>query len=107
MNFDKYIGKYIVLVTNFVPLPDKIFGIRNSTLGIELFKYKGQFVCVRVLLADDLRDEDFVQWLAAMWPNEDKLITFLQTIKVYNEEQSSLHRSNKYTSIPKFNPSPG
>ena len=93
IDFHKYIGEHIVLVTNFAKSLDRIIGIRTDLTKEQVFTYKKQFVRARMLRVDDLKDEDFVQWLNAMWPNE----TILKQYKTYkkpwiNEEPLSASR---------------
>ncbi len=76
IDFTKYVGEYIVLVTNLTKDVNRISGIRSSNLGIELFSFKKQYVCARQLTKEDLKDEDFVSWLNSMWPDERKLLNF-------------------------------
>ena len=81
IDFSKFIGKYVVLVTNYTGTPDELFGIRNDKSSIELFTIHDKYVCVRILDESDLKDDDFVQWLNTMWVDEIQLITFLKSIK--------------------------
>lgn len=76
IDFNKYLGEHIVLITNFAKTPDKIIGIRNELSSIELFSYRKQYVVARPLRESDLKDEDFVLWMAAMWPDEAQLKHF-------------------------------
>ena len=81
IDFNKFIGKYVILVTNYTDSPDELFGIRDELSTIELFTIRNKYVCVRILNESDLKDEDFVQWLNTMWPDEQQLILFIKSIK--------------------------
>ena len=81
IDFSKFIGKYVVLVTNYTGTPDELTGIRNDKSSIELFTINNKYICVRILDESDLKDDDFVQWLNTMWIDESQLITFLKSIK--------------------------
>jgi sulfur relay (sulfurtransferase) DsrF/TusC family protein len=81
IDFNKFIGKNAVLVTNYTNTPDELFGIRNELSTIELFTINNRYICVRTLNESDLKDDDFVQWLNTMWSDETELITFLKSIK--------------------------
>ncbi|MFA6295440.1 MAG: hypothetical protein WC666_03375 [Candidatus Paceibacterota bacterium] len=89
IDFHKYIGENIVLVTNFVKAPEKIIGIRNKLSSIDIFSYRKHYVCARPLRESDLKDEDFIQWLVAMWPDEATLKLFKTNKKLWIEKESS------------------
>ena len=82
IQFEAYVGEYIILITNPVCTPEEIFGIRSET--DKIFKFKGQYVLVRAINQEDLRDDDFVLWLDSMWGhNEINLKKFIR----YRREQ--------------------
>jgi len=85
IDFSKYLGESIVLVTNFVKSPDRIIGIRDNR-SIDIFSYQKHYVCARPLREDDLKDEDFVQWLAAMWPEEQALKSYKTNKRPWTEK---------------------
>jgi len=76
IDFKKYVGKPVILVTNFTDDISKIYGIRTERL--HLCSFKNQWAIVRDLTEKDLKDEDFVDWLNNMWPDEKKLKLFLR-----------------------------
>lgn len=88
IDFSKYIGKHIILVTNYFDSPDDLFGIRNELSGIELFTVNNKYVCVRILTLDDLKDEDYLQWLNTMWPTEQSLTIFRKNLKKWIKRKS-------------------
>jgi hypothetical protein len=88
MNLQSYLGKPIILVTNFFDSPDGILGIRDDRLDIDVFSVNGRFVCLRLLNVSDLEDEDYVQWLHAMWPAEEQLLIFLKSIRPWTNQKS-------------------
>lgn len=67
--YDKYIGEYVVLITNAFATPEDISGIRNSNSRI--FRFKGKYVLARPLTLEDLKDEDFIDWLNSMWGHKE------------------------------------
>jgi hypothetical protein len=89
IDFTKYLGEYIVLITNFTKDVNRISGIRNSNLGIEIYSYKKQYICARQLTKNDLRDEDFVTWLNSMWADEHKLKLFINHKRQWHNIQNS------------------
>lgn len=83
IDFQKYIGFPVVLVTNFTKDSNRISGIRDERLN--LHKFKRQFVIARELTSKDLKDEDFVDYLNKMWPEEKSLRSFLKYSKQINQ----------------------
>jgi len=87
IDFSPYIGKFVVLVTNDFATPDQLFGIRSEFAKI--FRFKGQYVAARAVTKDDLKDEDFVQWLNSIWRHDELNIkVFLKYKKEYEEKTS-------------------
>ena len=77
IDFTKYIGKYIVLMTNDFLTQEELPGIRDEQSKV--FKYGGAFVMVRPLTLEDLKDEDFVLWLHSMWKHDEvNIINFVK-----------------------------
>lgn len=75
--YDKYIGEFVVLITNAFTNPEDISGIRKSNSRV--FKFKGKYVLARPLTIEDLKDEDFVDWLNSMWGHKETNIkTFIK-----------------------------
>lgn len=69
IDFSRYIGKHIVLVTNFNPEYEALSGIRIS--NAQLFKFKGKWVIARPLTKSDVDDEDFICFLESMWHHDE------------------------------------
>lgn len=68
IDFTPYIGEYLVLVTNDFEDPQELSGIRNDSSKV--FKYKGLYTLVRPVTREDLKDEDFLQFLTSMWKDD-------------------------------------
>lgn len=82
INFNQYINKPVVLITNDFDSYEDISGIRicNSTV----FRFQGKWVLTRLLTSEDLKDEDYCAHLDSIWHhNEEKLKTFLKHKKEY------------------------
>jgi hypothetical protein len=85
IDFSKYIDRYIVLMTNSFSHPEDLPGIRNKESRI--FKYGGTYVMVRPFTKDDLKDDDFIQWMSSMWKhNEVNITNFLKNSKHYESK---------------------
>jgi hypothetical protein len=95
IDFSKYVGKHVKIVTNFTDSPELLFGIRDDILGIELFTINGRYVCASILTAEDLKDEDFVQWLNTMWPSEPLLINFLKMKSKWYPKKEKIIKKSK------------
>ena len=86
ISFSTYIGEHIVLSTKFFSSPEELSGIRTN--DSKVFKYRNQFVIVRALNEDDLKDEDFVPWLDSMWVhNETNIKLFLRHRKEIRDKR--------------------
>lgn len=88
IDFTKYIGKYIVLMTNDFLTQEELPGIRDELSKV--FKYGGAFVLVRPLTVEDLKDEDFILWLHSMWKHaEVNIINFVKNGKCYEHKSKT------------------
>jgi hypothetical protein len=75
IDFNNYIGKYIVLVTNYKTTLSKL---PVSIANMQVFRYKQKYVLARYLTIEDLKDEDFVDCLHNMWKSRIELDKFLR-----------------------------
>jgi sulfur relay (sulfurtransferase) DsrF/TusC family protein len=89
IDFSRYIGKPIVLVTNYTNSAEELFGNMDETAGIELFVMEKRYICVRKLMPEDLKDEDFIPWLNTMWPTEILLTTFLKKSRIWKKRDKA------------------
>jgi hypothetical protein len=104
IDFNQYIGKPIVLVTNYHNTASDLYSSIDVSAGIYLYNIDKRYVCTRALEAEDLKDEDYVQWLNTMWPTETTLITFLKKLSHGKKETNLNTKRNKYSSMPKHQP---
>jgi hypothetical protein len=75
INFQDYIGEYIVLTTNFAPMLKKL---PDTLPGLKVICYKQKFVLAKALTVEDLSDEDFVDYLNKMWKTAEDLKRFIR-----------------------------
>jgi hypothetical protein len=88
IDFTKYIGSYIVLMTNDFFTPEEVPGIRDGQAVV--FRYGGVYTLVRPLIAEDLKDEDFIPWLHSMWKHDEKnIINFIRNAKRHASKQKT------------------
>jgi|WetSurSiteA1Bulk_404760.scaffolds.fasta_scaffold61643_2 hypothetical protein len=91
IDFTPYLGDYVVLMTNDFASPDQLPGIRDEQ--VKVFKFKGLYVLARPVTKDDLKDEDFVQWLNSIWKHDEKNVkTFLKYKQEYEEKTKKTRR---------------
>jgi hypothetical protein len=88
IDFSQYVGKPIVLVTNYTNSAEELFGNIDESVGVNLFIMDKRYVCVRNLMAEDLKDEDYIPWLNTMWPTETLLNTFIKKSKVWKKRHN-------------------
>lgn len=82
IDFTKYVGEYVVLMTNDVDSPEELPGIRNKQEKV--FKFKGHYVLVRPVTKEDVMDEDFAQWLTSIWKHDEANVkSFLRNKREY------------------------
>jgi hypothetical protein len=91
IDFSKYINEWAVLITNFTCDPQDLYGI--SIIDAKVFKYHNKWVIVRKLTLEDVRNEDFVDWMNSMWNRDEaKLKLFLR----YKHEELSHDETTTY-----------
>jgi len=87
IDFSPYLEDYVVLMTNDFTSPEQLPGIRDK--HVKVFKFKGLYVLARPVTKEDLKDEDFVQWLNSVWKHdENNLKSFLKHKKEYEEKKT-------------------
>lgn len=83
LELHNYIGKYIVLITNYT--------VKNTFKDIapelRIVKYKQKYVLARTLKEDDLKDEDFVDYLSNMWKTNSEINNFLKNGRASKPEE--------------------
>jgi hypothetical protein len=90
IDFSTYIGQEVVLITNSFDSFDEISGIRIN--DSKLFKYKDKWVWARSLTLQDLKDDDYLQWLDNIWRHdENHLRSFLRHKKEYQHHEAEKH----------------
>ena len=78
-------------MTNNFSSPEQLPGIRDEQ--VKAFKFKGFYVLVRPVTKEDLKDEDFVQWLNSIWKHDEKNIkSFLKYKREYEEKNKKARR---------------
>jgi len=88
IDFSKYLGKPIVLSTKYFDSEEDVSGIRSKSSTLIVLKFKGRFVAARPLTKDDLKDEDFLQWMQSMWNSDTtKILTFIKWSKPIHATQ--------------------
>lgn len=81
IDFNKYIDKPIVLVTNFCTNRDEVLTKIEPPHG--LYRFKQQWIVARPLTVQDVEDEDFNTWLHNMWgKNELSIKAFIRYSKL-------------------------
>jgi hypothetical protein len=75
INFEKYVGKNIVLATNYAKT---LNSLPLSIDNMKVLRYKQKYVLAKALTREDLQDEDFVDYLQNMWKTEEELDKFLK-----------------------------
>lgn len=89
IDFMKYIGSYVVLMTNDVDSPEELPGIRNKQEKV--FKFKGHYVLARPITLEDIKDEDFQLWLNSIWKHDESNVkSFLKYKREFHEASTKL-----------------
>lgn len=83
-------------MTNNFLHPEELPGIRDEQAKV--FKYGGTYVQVRPLTTEDLKDDDFIQWLQSMWKHDETSVKMFIKNKKYHEIKTKSKFGNVQTS---------
>ena len=87
IEFHKYLGKDVVLITNSFNSYEEISGIRIQ--DSKAFRFKDRWVLTRTLTLTDLKDEDYLQWLDSMWGHDE------ENIKLFLRHKRGIHETEE------------
>jgi hypothetical protein len=97
IDFNSYLGQYIVLATKYAKNPKDISDIRIQ--DSKIFKVADRWVIARKLIEEDLKDEDFYLWLNSMWDKERNLKLFILNRKEVKNAKSRALQTGDRTRI--------